>query len=385
MASIRTRTRADGSQAHQVLWREGGHRDAPQRSETFDGPGAHDRAVKLRDFLNANGQSYTLAADAYRRAYAEGITVAQAYRAFIADREIDGPTAYVYGSHAKTHILPVFGDRAASGITDDEVKDWVKGLTKAGASPRSVRAYHQLLSAVMKWCIESEILDTNPCKGIRLPRPDKTKARGKLIEREDFEDIVLPETPADVQPLVRFLAGTGLRIGEATALTVSDFRPANAKRNRRGYVTVTKTWARTAAGGREVKVPKSEASIRDVTVSQALNDELVELCGGRAGDEWLFTHKGGSVRYSWLEGKVWHPAALRMADPKRPGGHLRSVPTMHALRHSHGSWLLAEGMDLLSVSRRLGHANIGITANTYGHVTSRTQDQMGKALDDLDG
>ena len=55
--------------------------------------------------------------------------------------------------------------------------------------------------------------------------------------------------------------------------------------------------------------------------------------------------------------------------------------TYHALRHTHASQLIASGIDVLTISHRLGHANPTITPGVYGHLFSGSDDRAVKALD----
>ena len=55
--------------------------------------------------------------------------------------------------------------------------------------------------------------------------------------------------------------------------------------------------------------------------------------------------------------------------------------SLHSLRHTHASQLITAGMDILSISRRLGHANVTITLNTYGHLMPGSDDRAAKALE----
>ena len=49
---------------------------------------------------------------------------------------------------------------------------------------------------------------------------------------------------------------------------------------------------------------------------------------------------------------------------------------IHDLRHSHASFLLNSGANILAVSKRLGHATITQTLETYAHLLSETDDKM---------
>jgi integrase len=59
--------------------------------------------------------------------------------------------------------------------------------------------------------------------------------------------------------------------------------------------------------------------------------------------------------------------------------------TLHSLRHTHASMLIASGMDILTISRRLGHASPTITLGTYGHLIHGTDDQAAKVMDQAFG
>ena len=59
--------------------------------------------------------------------------------------------------------------------------------------------------------------------------------------------------------------------------------------------------------------------------------------------------------------------------------------TLHSLRHTHASMLVASGMNILTISRRLGHASPTITLGTYGHLIHGTVDRPAKIIDQAFG
>ena len=59
--------------------------------------------------------------------------------------------------------------------------------------------------------------------------------------------------------------------------------------------------------------------------------------------------------------------------------------TLHSLRHTHASMLVASGMNILTISRRLGHASPTITLGAYGHLIHGTDDQAAKIMDQAFG
>lgn len=381
MATVQTRTRSDGSKAYAVLWREGGGRNAKQTSKTFDDEGA---AEQFRRFLDANGQTLTLALDAMDQALGEGLTVREAARRHIESiTGIEEHTREEYERNARLHINPTLGNRRVADIEKDDIKRWVKKLQDNGSQPSSIRLYHATLYGIMSWVIDQKIRPDNPCKGIRLPRVDKTRVRQKKLEHDDYRDIVLAEIPDRYKPVVEVVAGTGCRVSESLALLVGDFRPGDRKKGRPGKLSFTKTWKRSK-GRLTVGILKTDDDFRtSLDISWELNDLLLKVSAGRHLDEYLLTAEdGGPINYFTFE-YAWTEATTRMMDPNREGGHLRRKPTIHWLRHSHGAWLLEQGIDLITVSRRLGHASIRTTADTYGHSTDAQLRAVVNALDNL--
>jgi integrase len=383
MASIQTRNRADGSIAYAVLWREGGSRNARQRSKTFDDENA---AIQLKEFLDANGQSYELALDAQEQAYGEGLTVREAARRWIeSNTGIQDHTREEYERNVRLHINPVLGSRKAADLGKDDVRRWVQGLVAKGSMPSSIRLYHATLFGVMSWVIDEKIRSDNPCKGIKLPRVDKTAMRKKKIEHDDYLNILLAETDDRYKLTVEVIAGTACRVSEALALLVEDFRPGDRKKGRPGRLSFTKTWKRSK--GRwivgELKTETDDFRMA-LDISWELNDLLVEAVKGRKPDAYLLTNDehGGPINYFTFE-DAWTRATVRMMDPDREGGHFRRKPTIHWLRHSHGAWLLEQGIDIVTVSRRLGHASIKTTGDIYGHTTDASRRAVVSALDKL--
>jgi integrase len=104
----------------------------------------------------------------------------------------------------------------------------------------------------------------------------------------------------------------------------------------------------------------------------------------RGRDEVLFTGpRGGRIYYGKFRSDVWAPAVAKAqaavdGDGLEVAPELRLTvrPGVHALRHSHASWLIAAGVDLPTVQRRLGHESITTTIDSYGHLMP---DQLEKA------
>lgn len=57
--------------------------------------------------------------------------------------------------------------------------------------------------------------------------------------------------------------------------------------------------------------------------------------------------------------------------------------TIHSLRHSHATVLINAGVNIVAVSKRLGHSSINITLKTYAHLLKETEEELVNTIDDL--
>jgi integrase len=88
---------------------------------------------------------------------------------------------------------------------------------------------------------------------------------------------------------------------------------------------------------------------------------------------WLvFANRAGAPRNPDALSRNWARLLKRLKLPR---------VTLHALRHTHASQLIASGMDVLTISRRLGHGSPAIALGVYGHPHADTDDRAAKVMD----
>lgn len=375
MASIRPSKRRDGTFSFKVVWRE----DGKQTSRTFD---TEADAADFKRFLDGNNNTYRLAVAAKRQSRAEGPSVDEMIASHIDQLTgVEPRTRSDYRRDARLHLTPALGALKVVQLSRRHVRDWVNDMDAAGTSPKSISNYHGLLSAVMNTAVAEGVRDDNPCKGVRLPEREHRDDTDFFLETWEYA-LLLDQFPKQWSPVVELLAGTGARWSEGTALKVGDaVLDASVP-----YVKITKAWKRDDNNRFYLSRPKTRRSVRNVTISEPLAELLGRLVAGRDPDDWLLrTPRGHSVSYPYFHTRVWTPAVKRAAKPAdRRTAPLRRRPTPHHLRHSHGSWLINEGVDIFTVQRRLGHESIKTTLEIYGHLSERsgreTADAIGRAL-----
>ncbi len=171
----------------------------------------------------------------------------------------------------------------------------------------------------------------------------------------------------DFYPVCFTAVMTGLRQGELFGLKWSDVDFA-------GKVIGVRRSYHPAHGFDSTKSKKGE---RVVVMSPDLTEVLAghKAKAGGSTDDLVFRTKDGNViDYRNIERSEFHKA-LDQAGLRR----IR----FHDLRHSHAALMIAIGVNAKFLQRQLGHADIGVTLNTYGHLLPDASEGIGEALDQM--
>lgn len=365
MASYRPRPTKAGQPRFVVMYRHNGK----QTTDTF----TRERdAKKACDLINALGPDEALARLRGNPAVGTMPTVTEWLTKHIDDLTgITDRTRADYRSLATRHITPHLGPLDVDEVTPADVARWANVL-EGKVSAKTIANLRALLSAAFGYAVDERLRPDNPMRRLR-------RSRAGEHEREDMVCLTPQEfghlrtlLPERWRPFATFLAGTGLRFGEAVALEVRDVDLLADT----PIVRVTKSWRRTDTGF-EVGPPKSRKSRRTVSLSSDLVDVLAPLVT-RPGDELLFTTAaGGRVLHANFWNRVWKPAVTEFeaATGKRP--------RVHDLRHSHASWLIAKGQHMETIRDRLGHESIVTTSTVYSHLLPDQHRQTAAALEGL--
>lgn len=245
---------------------------------------------------------------------------------------------------------PELGSLPLDLIDREAVASVVNAMSRAGAADKTVRNYHGLLSACLNAAVEENLIGRNPVRRMRLPRT-KEPEEMRFLTTDEFWQLH-DAMPEHWRPLLVTLVGTGIRWSEAEALTIADVLPS-------GKLRINKAAKGT---GRTIGVTKSRMSRRTITLPAEVVAVLRPLVADRPRTARLFTApRGGPIRHRTFWHDVWRKrlAAAGLDDPQ---------PRIHDLRHTHASWLIARGVPLPVIQRRLGHKSITTTIDRYGHL-----------------
>lgn len=284
-----------------------------------------------------------------------------------------------YRQIADRSFLQVLGPMPLTLITKREVAKWVQwqeaqpSRYRAGQtlSAKTMRNYHGVLSSLLAAAAEEGIITGNTARGTRLTRGLRQGVT--FLTRDEFE-LVSALMPAYYRPLATWLVHSGMRWGEATALTWGDLNRKSVPPTAR----VTKAWKKGVGGKPVLGPPKTARSVRTIVMLA----DVIELLGAPGpGDALIFTGvKGNRLWSERFHKAAWGPAVAAANDPEvaaRLGYEaLGKQPRVHDLRHSHASWLIADGAPLTYVQHRLGHENVATTSDIYGHLLPDANQQL---------
>jgi integrase len=301
------------------------------------------------------------------RAYAEQWRQAQVHR--------PSSEAHVEGM-LRRHVYPTFGDRQMMTILPSEVQAWVRllGTTdrrvkRRALAPETISVLHSVVSAIMRSAVRDRKIIANPCEGTRLPTKDRKPVIPLTTEQVDQARELMP---LELQALVTFTAGTGMRQGEVFGLTVDrvDFLRREVRVDRQ---LLTRPGRRTEFGP-----PKTPASVRTIPLPQVVIDALAaHLAEHPAGGHGLVFTLAGAPITRQAFGHVWRPVARAVGLEPGTG--------MHALRHYYASLLIRFGESVKTVQVRLGHASAAETLDTYSHLWPDSDDRTRAAVDSVLG
>ena len=293
-------------------------------------------------------------------------------------------TAESYQSEIRRHLIPALGAIPLIQLHPQHLQDYYsQALTngradgRGGLSARTVQYHHRILSEALGYAVKMEFLARNVAEAVDPPHPEHTNMA--TLAPDDIPTFLATAKKTHYYTLFYTALFTGMRRGELLALTWANIDLDMAT------ISVTQTLHRLSNGQYVIRQPKSSHSRRQVDLPPTLalllrqyeaEQELEKILVGKplAGSDLVFSHPDGSPLDPHV---VSHAFAKVLKKAGLP--HIR----FHDLRHTHATLLLKAGIHPKIVSERLGHANIGITLDTYSHVLPGLQKAAAERFDKM--
>jgi integrase len=230
------------------------------------------------------------------------------------------------------------------------------------SSAATVRKNVVVLHQILAQAVTDGRLAVNPAAELELPTLEETEKRYLAADQIG----ALAEAAGEHGPLVLLLGYTGLRFGEAAALTVTDIDLARGRVRVHHSVTAVNGVMITSA-------PKSHRA-RTVPLPGFLVDVLRDHLRGRAPGALAFPDsRGGPMRLTNVRRRWWSAAVAASGVPMGLNPH--------ELRHSAASMAIHAGASIKAVQKMLGHKSATLTLDRYGHLYG---DELQGVADQLD-
>lgn len=342
-----------------------------------------------------------------------------------AENQLERTTLHRYRYVLDMTILPALGHMKIGKIRPYDIERFFVSLTKDGTrqdgkeggySYESIRKTKTILSSILSTAEKWEIIENNPCRKADMPKheapEETTKAytldqtqrflqfaeddyrhsdmkhykNGKVIPISDYsnKDIFKLQTLV----IINVAVFGGLRRGEMVGL---DWKNVDFEKN---VIHVRQSAARVG-GESFIKTPKSKCSIRTVAFPQPVMDLLRELHQEQLkysrgiGDKWNGTGDCVFIQTDGIRMNINVPyhnyqRLLKQYNKTVPEEMRLPVLSLHCLRHTNASLLVSSNkVDIVSVSKKLGHADPNVTAKYYLHSYEEGEQETVNILEDM--
>jgi len=239
--------------------------------------------------------------------------------------------------------------------------------------------YHRVLSSILTTAVQWQTITSNPCSRVKPPRVEHKEA--KYLDEYQAIHLIecLENEPLMYRAMITLLLFSGMRRGEMCGLTWDDidFDSCIIDINKSSlYVSSKGTFddsTKNASSRRVIKIPEQAIEL----LKQHKKAQTVERL--KIGDKWI---DSGKVFTQW-NGKPVHPDTVSGWFHDFIKRNDLPPITVHSLRHTNATLLIASGTNLETVSKRLGHANIITTGVVYTHSIKTADELAADTLQDI--
>lgn len=284
-------------------------------------------------------------------------------------------TPYRYNQVYRNHISRWLGERKIRRIRRRDVMRMQTNLLDT-ISPKTVNYVIQLLKQILNDAVLDEIIAKNPAANIRRLKNTGASAAADTTHRaltQEEQAAFLHAAEGDwYYEYLAFLLCTGLRQGEASALTWADI---NVQAN---VIHVRRTLTYDRDGHIIAGPPKSEAGRRDIPMNEAIRrilasqrDKVEAKWGdGKTGaEDFVFPSSTGRVLHNATANNALERIQKRMAADGSQVPHFSA----HALRDTFATRFIEQGGTPQTLKTLLGHSSLKMTMDLYAHVLPNTR------------
>ena len=280
-----------------------------------------------------------------------------------------------YSVILRNNIIPLIGHNKMSKLKPVNIQEWVNILRDESLSPKTIKNSFSLLHKIYDTAITWGVTENNPCIGVELPRQNKTEA--KYYNNEQVA-LLIEKLETLPQSELRYKAGTllalftGIRLGELMGLKWEDVDFDNQT------ISIKRTRYYSSDIGTYIDTPKTEKSLRTVSAPIECIELLQELKKQQQENALLLLNKWEDSGFVITNdyGAPLYPTQVSLWFSKFIKRNNLDHISFHGLRHTHTSLLYHLDVNIVQISKRLGHSQISTTQNIYTHLFNDTDKEI---------
>lgn len=269
---------------------------------------------------------------------------------------------------------------------------------KATLSEKTILQHHRLISSILTCAVQWGFILNNPALRVKAPRAEKKEARHFDIDQAQYLLELLEYEPLKYKTMITLALYGGMRMGELAALEWSDI---NFNTN---ILTINKSSQYLPEKGIFTKSTKNNTSDRPISlpasVINLIREYKVWQNGQKSvlGDLWnrncnnMFTTNDGNPIFpstisNWFlkfirkHNKLINSSTEIKEEDKH--NYLLDEVNFHGLRHTSATMLIKHGVDVTTVSKRLGHAKTSTTTDIYSHSLKMADSEAANKLENI--
>jgi integrase len=258
-------------------------------------------------------------------------------------------------------------------------KPGVNKRTGGGLSPKSIKEHHGLISTVLEQAVKEGLIPFNVAARATLPKLERKEVNYFQPEQIDAIREALLDEPIKWRTLTHMLLITGARRGEVLGLKWLDVDFEGNK------VHICRNVLYSPDRGIYVGTPKTKTSVRFVTLPPETMKLLRQYRAWQASERLRLSeyYQDQGFIFAQDNGSPMHPDSVTTWLDRFSKRHDLPHINPHAFRHTMASMLYFNGADSVSISKRLGHAQVSTTANIYAHVMEEADQKNADILSEV--
>lgn len=324
-----------------------------------------------------------------------------------AEPELAPKTLFRYKELLNTRIIPALGHIKLNKLQPTHLAEFYNNLREdgirndgkpGGLSERTILHHHRLISSILTCAVQWQFILNNPASRLKAPKVEKKEAKHFDIEQTEYIFELLEDEPIKYKTMIYLAIYGGMRMGELAALEWDDINFEN------GLLNINKSLQHLPGKGTFIKPPKNETSNRIISLSKTVINLLLEYKVWQNGEKTklddLWDYNYNNI-FTGPNGKPIFPASISlwfhdfikrhnnkiMCDntitKKEKTKYLLPEVNFHGLRHTNATILINQGLDVTTVSKRLGHARTSTTTDIYSHSLQKADNEAANKLENL--